>query len=61
VEKKAACQVFDVDELFERMVWLLEDPVQAATMGRQAREIVLEQQGVVEKNLRLIQNVLGQK
>jgi 3-deoxy-D-manno-octulosonic-acid transferase len=61
LEKEAACQVADGDQLFERMVWLLEDTLQAAMMGRKAREVVLEQQGVVEKNLSLIQNVLGQK
>ncbi len=61
VEQQAACQVPNVDQLFERMVWLTENPTQAAVMGRKAREVVLEQQGVVEKNLNLIQNVLGQK
>ena len=61
VEREAACQVADVDQLFEQMARLLENPDQAATMGRKAREVVLGQQGVVEKNLSLIREVLGHK
>jgi 3-deoxy-D-manno-octulosonic-acid transferase len=61
MEKEAACQVADADRLFERMLWLLEDPLRADVMGGKAREVVLEQQGVVEKNLDLIHRVLGQR
>jgi hypothetical protein len=38
---------------------LLANPDQSARMGMQAREVVLEQQGVVEKNLTLLRGLLG--
>src|SRR3990170_2663684 len=59
VERQGACQVADTDELLDQMDRLLANPDQSARMGMQAREVVLEQQGVVEKNLTLLRGILG--
>jgi 3-deoxy-D-manno-octulosonic-acid transferase len=59
IERKAALQVANPDQLCEQMGLLLDNPDQSAKMGNLAREVVLQQQGVVEKNLELIRRVLG--
>ena len=59
VERQGACQVADTDQLLGQMERMLANPDQSARMGRQAREAVLEQQGVVENNLTLLRGILG--
>lgn len=58
VERQGAFQVSDQCQLLSRMDWLLAHPEECQKMGRQARQVILEQQGVVEKNIALIRGIL---
>ena len=61
LDRGAACQVRNEDHLYEQICSLLDHPEQSAKMGIQAREVVFEQQGIVEKNLVLLQRILGNR
>lgn len=57
-EKGAALQVSDDRQLCRELGQLLSDAERCRVMGQRAREAVLAHQGVVEKNVALMQGVL---
>ena len=58
VERGGGCQVLHADQLFMEIEALLLDSERCRAMGHRAREVVLANQGVVEKNLALIHTLL---
>jgi 3-deoxy-D-manno-octulosonic-acid transferase len=58
IERKAALQVQGPNRIYEQMDRLLANPEQSTIMGVRAREVVMEQQGVVDKNLSLLRDIL---
>jgi 3-deoxy-D-manno-octulosonic-acid transferase len=58
LDRGAACRVRNEDHLYDQICFLLDHPEQSAKMGIQAKEVVFEQQGIVEKNLALLRGLL---
>ncbi|MCK8824295.1 lipopolysaccharide heptosyltransferase II [Fuchsiella alkaliacetigena] len=58
LESEAGVQVEDSEELAEEMVYYLRNSYQLQRKGRQARQVILNNQGAVEANLHLISNLL---
>ena len=58
LESKGGKKVRDASEMTSLIVSILDDEDLACRMGRSARQVVLENQGVVKRNVELLQLLL---
>ena len=58
LKKKAAMNVFNKEDLYEKCKLLLKDPNLRDTLGRNAKKVILENKGATEKNISRICGIL---
>jgi 3-deoxy-D-manno-octulosonic-acid transferase len=59
LEKEAAVQARDEEELFAKMFALLQDQAQAAALGKRAYLLVQENQGASQRTAELIKRIVA--
>ncbi len=61
VQRYAALQVQSPEELRDRLTGLLEDPAARRWLGRNARKVIRDNQGAVERTAEVIEELLGRR